>query len=80
VLGSKVIVLKRGARLNTGHVFCSARLNGHPLEVLTRRLRSGSAVCAWQLPPDTSGSMVSATVVVQQGRLRAEAPFRTKVS
>lgn len=80
VLGSKVIVLKRGARLKTGHVFCSARLNGRPLDVLTRRLNAGSAVCAWQLPPDTRGSMVSATVVVQQGRLRAEAPFRTKVS
>ena len=26
------------------------------------------------------GSMVSATVVVQQGRLRAQAPFRAKIS
>ncbi len=80
MLGSKVIVLKRGARLKTGHVFCSARLHGRPLEVLTRRLRAGSAVCAWRLPPDTRGSMVSATVVVQQGRLRAQAPFRAKIS
>ena len=80
VLGSKVIVLKRGARLKTGNVFCSARLNGRPLEVLTHRLRAGSAVCAWRLPPETRGSMVSATVVVQQGRLRAEAPFRSKIS
>ena len=80
VLGSKVIVLKRGARLKTGHVFCSARLNGRPLEVLTRRLRAGSAVCAWRLPADARGSMVSATVVVQQGRLRAQTPFRAKIS
>ena len=80
VLGSKVIVLKRGARLKTGHVFCSARLNGRPLEVLTRRLRAGSAVCAWRLPPNAHGSMVSATVVVQQGRLRAQTPFRAKIS
>ena len=80
VLGSKVIVLKRGARLKTGNFFCSARLNGRPLEVLTHRLRAGSAVCAWRLPPETRGSMVSATVVVQQGRLRAEAPFRSKIS
>ena len=80
VLGSKVIVLKRGARLRTGHVFCSARLNGRRLEVLTHRLRAGSAVCAWRVPPETRGSMVSATVVVQQGRLRAEAPFRSKIS
>lgn len=80
VLGSKVIVLKRGARLKTGHVFCSARLNGRPLEVLTRRLSAGSAVCAWRLPAEARGSMVSATVVVQQGRLRAQAPFRAKIS
>lgn len=80
VLGSKVIVLKRGARLKTGHVFCSARINGRPLEVLARRLHAGSAVCAWRLPADARGSMVSATVVVQQGRLRAQTPFRAKIS
>jgi uncharacterized protein YkwD len=80
VLGSRVIVLKRGARLKTGHVFCTARLNGRPLEVLTRRLRAGSAVCAWRLPPTARGSLVSAIVVVQQGRLRAETPFRTRIS
>ena len=73
-------MLKHGARLKTGHVFCSARLNGRPLEVLTRRLRAGSAVCAWRLPPDARGSMVSATVVVQQGHLRAQTPFRAEIS
>jgi uncharacterized protein YkwD len=80
VLGSRVIVLKRGARLKTGHVFCSARFHGRPLKVLARRLRAGSAVCAWRLPVEARGAMVSATVVVQQGRLRAHAPFRAKIS
>ena len=75
-----MVVLKRGARLKTGHVFCSARFRGRPLNVLTRRLRAGSAVCAWRLPVEARGSLVSATVIVEQGRLRAEAPFRTKIS
>ena len=80
VLGSRVVVLKRGARLKTGHVFCSARFNGRPLKVLTRRLSAGSAVCAWRLPLRARGAMVSATVVVEQGRLRAQAPFHAKIS
>ena len=80
VLGSRVVVLKRGARLKTGHVFCSARFRGRPLNVLTRSLRAGSAVCAWRLPVEARGSLVSATVIVEQGRLRAEAPFRTRIS
>ena len=80
VLGSRVVVMKRGARLKTGHVFCSARFRGRPLNVLTRSLRAGSAVCAWRLPGEARGSLVSATVIVEQGRLRAEAPFRTRIS
>jgi hypothetical protein len=80
VLGSKVLVLKRGTRLNTGSVFCSARFRGRPLQVLTRRLRVGSAVCAWRIPLAARGATVSATVIVQQGRLRAQAPFRAKIS
>ena len=32
VLGGKVIVLKRGTRLKTGHVFCSARFEGTEAE------------------------------------------------
>ncbi len=80
VLRSRVVVMKRGARLKTGHVFCSARFRGRPLNVLTRSLRAGSAVCAWRLPVEARGSLVSATVIVEQGRLRAEAPFRTKIS
>ena len=80
VLGSRVIVLKRGARLKRGHVFCSARFHGRPLRVLTRRLRTGAAVCAWRLPLEARGATISATVIVQQGRLRAQAPFRAKIS
>jgi uncharacterized protein YkwD len=80
VLGSKVLVMKRGTRLKTGHVFCSARFHGRPLKVLTHRLRAGSAVCAWRIPVAARDQMVSATVVVQQGRLRAYAPFRAKIS
>jgi uncharacterized protein YkwD len=80
VLRSKVIVLKRGARLKSGHVFCSARLDGRPLEVVTRRLRSGSAVCAWRIPATARGRTISAAMVVQQGRLWAKTPFRANVS
>jgi uncharacterized protein YkwD len=80
VLGSKVVVMKRGARLKTGSVFCSARFHGRPLKVLTHRLRTGSAVCAWRIPLAAHGRIVSASVVVQQGRLRAHAPFRAKIS
>ena len=80
VLGSRVVVLRRGVRLKTGHVFCSARFRGRPLNVLTRSLRAGSAVCAWQLPAEARGSLVRATVIVEQGRMRAEAPFRTRIS
>jgi uncharacterized protein YkwD len=80
VLRSKVIVLKRGARLKSGHVFCSARLDGRPLEVVTRRLRSGSAICAWRIPQAARGRTISAAMVVQQGRLWAKTPFRANVS
>jgi len=80
VLGSKVLVLKGGARLKTGHVFCSARFQGRRLKVLERGLRAGSAVCAWRLPRDARGKVVSATVVVQQGSMRAYVPFRAKIS
>ncbi len=80
MLRSKVIVLKRGARLKSGHVFCSARLDGRPLEVVTRRLRSGSAICAWKIPPTARGRTISAAMVVQQGRLWAKTPFRANVS
>ena len=75
-----MIVLKRGARLKTGHVFCSARFEGRKLKVVTHRLRAGAAVCAWRVPVAARGRMVSATIVVQQGRLRGDVPFRAGIS
>jgi len=80
LLGGKVIVLKRGTRLKTADVFCSARFEGRKLKVVTHRLRAGSAVCAWRVPMAARGRIVSATIVVQQGRLRAYVPFRAGIS
>lgn len=73
-------MLKRGTRVRTGHVFCSARFNGRPLEVLKRSLKGGSAVCAWRLPLAARGETVSAAMVVQQGRLQGLAKFRASIS
>lgn len=80
MLGSKVLVLKGGARLKSGHVFCSARYQGRRLTVLERGLRSGTAVCAWRIPAAASRQIVSAAIVVQQGRQRAHVPFRATIS
>jgi uncharacterized protein YkwD len=79
-LRSTVAVTKRGVRLQRGHVFCSARLNGQPLEVLSHRLRRGTAACVWRLPASAEGKTISAVMIVQQGRLRALAPFRITAS
>jgi uncharacterized protein YkwD len=79
-LRSTVAVTKRGARMTRGHVFCSARVNGRPLEVLSRTLRRGTAACVWRLPASAEGKTVSAAMIVQQGRLRAVAPFRITAS
>lgn len=79
-LSSRVSVTKGGARLTAGHVFCSARLQGKRLQVLARTLRRGTARCAWRLPASAEGKTVSATMIVQQGRLRAVAPFRITAS
>jgi len=79
-LSSAVVVKKRGVRLKTGHVFCSARLDGHRLEVIARRLETGTATCAWHVPAAARGRTISATIIVQQGRLRAVAPFRITAS
>jgi hypothetical protein len=76
VLASKVAATRRGARLKTGHVFCSARFQGRPLPVVRHALRTGTASCAWRVPVAARGKMISATMIVQQGRLRALAPFR----
>jgi len=80
VLGGKVVVLNRGTRLKTGHVFCSARFEGRKLKVVTHRLSAGAAVCAWRVPLAARGRIVSAAIVVQQGRLRGYVPFRAGIS
>lgn len=80
MLRSTVSVSKRGVRLRRGHVFCSARLDGRPLEVLSRTLRRGTAACVWRLPASAEGKTIRASMIVQQGRLRAVAPFRITAS
>ena len=80
VLAGTVKVLERGVRLRRGHAFCSARLDGRRLQVLTRRLRRGVAFCAWQLPDSAEGKIVSAAIIVQQGRVQVDAPFRAAIS
>jgi uncharacterized protein YkwD len=80
VLATTVAATKDGVRLRTGHVFCSARFEGRPLKILVHRLRAGAARCAWALPKRARGATVSAVVIVQQGRVRVEAPFRTAIS
>ena len=75
-----MVVLKRGALMRQGHVFCSGRFEGRRLKVLAHRLEAGKATCSWRLPAGTRGKIVSATVIVQQGRLRVEAPFRARIS
>ena len=80
VLASKVTVLKRGKRMTAGHVFCSARFQGRPLQVLKRRLHSGTAVCVWRVPRAARGQTVAAAVIVQQGGVQTHAPFRATIS
>lgn len=80
VLASTVKVLKRGVRMRRGHAFCSARLDGRRLQVVTRRLRRGVAFCAWRLPSSAEGKIVSAAIIVQQGRVQVDAPFRAAIS
>ena len=79
-LMSSVAAFKRGVRLKNAHVFCSARFEGRALKVVAHRFRDGRATCAWRLPASTRGKLVSAAIVVQQGRVEVHAPFRTRVS
>lgn len=79
-LTSSVRAFKSGVRMKKAHVFCSGRLEGRALEVVARRFRNGRATCVWQLPSSARGKLVSGTMVVQQGRLKAQAPFRTRVA
>jgi len=66
--------------MRKGHVFCSGRFEGRRLKVLSHRLEAGNAICSWRLPAAARGKVVSATVVVQQGRVRVLAPFRARIS
>jgi hypothetical protein len=75
-----VAAFKQGVRMKNAHVFCSGRLEGHALKVVVHRFRTGKATCAWRLPASARGKLVSGAIVVQQGRLQAHAPFRTRVA
>ena len=79
-MSSSVGVFKRGARVKSANVFCSARLDGRPLRVVVHRFRTGKATCAWRLPASARGKLVSAAIVVQQGRVTLHAPFRARVA
>lgn len=79
VLATTVKASRRGAELRAGHVFCSARLDGRRLEVLRHRLRRGTAVCSWAVPKSSRGATISAVVIVERGRVRTLAPFRSTV-
>ncbi len=80
VLATAVKASRQGAQLRTGHVFCSARVHGRPLEILSRRLRAGKAHCRWAVPRGARGATVRGVVIVQRGTVRAEARFRSKIS
>jgi hypothetical protein len=79
-LTTSVGVFKRGVRIQKAHVFCSGRLEGRVLKVVTRRFRNGKATCVWRLPASARGMLVTAAIVVQQGRVEVAAPFRTRVA
>jgi len=75
-----VVVRKDGALLRQGRVTCGSSFEGRRLKVLSHRLDAGKATCSWRLPPATRGKVVTGTVVVRQGRLSAEAPFRARIT
>jgi hypothetical protein len=79
-MSSSVAVFKRGVKVKNAHVFCSARLEGRALEVVVHRFRTGKATCSWRLPAAARGRLVSAAIVVQQGRVTVHAPFRARVA
>ena len=80
MMATTVVALKQGKRMRRGHVGCHGRIDGQPIEVVVHEFRRGKATCVWQLPEAASGKLVTAVVVVQQGRARATAPFRARVS
>ena len=80
MMATTVVAVKQGKRMRRGHVGCHLRIDGQPVEVVVHEFRRGKATCVWQLPEAASGKLVTAVVVVQQGRARATAPFRARVS
>ena len=80
MMATTVVAFKQGKRLRRGRVGCHGRIDGQPVEVVVHEFRRGKATCVWQLPEAASGKVVTAVVVVQQGRARARAPFRARVS
>ena len=80
MMATTVVALKEGKRMRRGRVGCHLRIDGLPVEVVVHEFRRGKATCVWQLPEAASGKLVTAVVVVQQGRARARAPFRARVS
>jgi hypothetical protein len=79
-MASSVGVFKQGTQVQRASVFCSARLDGARLRVVVHRFRTGKATCAWKVPASASGKLVSAAIVVQQGRVQIHAPFRARVA
>lgn len=77
---SSVSAFRRGVRMKTAHVFCSGRLEGRALKVLSRRFRKGTATCIWRIPNRANHKLISAVIIVQQGGLEAAAAFRARVS
>jgi hypothetical protein len=76
---SSVGAFRRGVRIKNAAVFCSGRLEGRVLKVLSRRFRKGTATCVWRIPDRARHKLISAVIIVQQGRLEAAAPFRARV-
>jgi hypothetical protein len=76
---SSVSAFRRGVRIKNAAVFCSGRLEGRVLKVLSRRFRKGTATCVWRIPSRARHKLISAVIIVQQGRLEAAAPFRARV-
>lgn len=79
-MASHVAVFRKGIRLEKGRVACHGRIDGRRVAVLVHEFRRGKATCVWRIPATARGKLVNAVVVVHEGRLRAKAPFRARVS
>jgi hypothetical protein len=77
---SSVSAFRRGVRIKNADVFCSGRLEGRVLKVLSRRFRKGTATCVWRIPSRARHQLISAVIIVQQGRVGAAATFHARVA